>query len=360
MTKTYTTANTSVSRRLPADFEQHMRTYLLWPHRADNWRNDAAYAQKMILDLANIVAKHEPVTIGVRSGTKFEVEGDLHSNITIERIEYDDIWVRDTGPLILFDNNQKTVAVDFKFNSWGGLLPTFKDDDEVALRIATLENLNTLKSNLILEGGAITTDGSGTVILTEESVISSSRNMNMSKSNIETELRDTLGVSQIIWIPKGLADDEAGGHIDNVCAFASPTNLLLADTEDESHPSYFRLKEAQKCLAGLKNTNGEKIDISFVPLPPHTVISASEANGFAPTSGGTMQRSAGTPLAPSYINFYIANKSVIVPTFGVEADEQALSIISSKFPGREVVPFLAREFVLGGGGIHCLTRNIFA
>jgi agmatine deiminase len=343
--------------QMQAEFAPHRGTYLLWPVRPDNWRNNALYAQRDILRLANLLAQFEPVTLGFCNGENPARYHAFHNNIRLLPMEYDDIWVRDTGPIVLTGKSQNPLAIDFRFNSWGGLFNSSYADDAVAEAIAKTEQLSCQKCPLVLEGGAIITDGCGTIIATEEAILNKNRNPGISKFEVERILRDTLGALQVVWVPNGLANDESGGHIDNVCAFASPTTLLLASTDDITHPSYSRLKAARQILADCRNIDALRYNIIDVPLPPPTSITPNEADGFI-TAAGTIQRSVGTPLAPSHVNLYVANGVVVMPTFGCSTDEQSLDIIRQAFPDRQVVPFPSREFLLGGGAIHCLTRDI--
>ncbi len=329
----------------------------MWPTRPDNWRSAAFFGQQDCLALASVIAEFEPVRLAVSSESSIEVKKRLHAGVTVVPLLFDDVWVRDTGPITLVSENAPPVAVHWKFNSWGGLFDSTALDNEVASSIARYEDISVVRAPIVLEGGAIVTDGQGTVILTEESVINENRNPGLTKVEAEHVLAEYLNAEHVEWLPRGLANDEAGGHVDNVCAFTSPSTLLVAVTEDRSHPSYESLQVSGEILRRAKNKRGQPFTVIDVPLPPYTAITEEEARGFSAPQGGIV-RLAGTPLAPSHINFYVATRAVLVPTFGCGSDKQALSIIAAAFPDRDVIPFQSREFLLGGGGIHCLTKEI--
>lgn len=348
-----------IDARLSAEFHLHRCTYLLWPTRPDNWRDNARRGQASIATLANLLAEHEPVVIGYPADTDPRLNYSFVSGVTFREMAYEDIWVRDTGPLVVRGGTEGNYAVDFRFNSWGGLFNSSSKDDAVAGEIAAFEGFKVRHSELVLEGGAIISDGKGTIITTEESLIAENRNPGKSREQIEHEIRRMMYVDQFIWLPQGLAHDEAGGHVDNVCAFVDEQTLLVAETNDRGHPSYHRLKEVHDILASRKSIRGDSYRLVMVPLPPQTEITSEEASGFA-QADGTIRRQKGTPLAPSHINSYVANGLVVVPTFGLASDNEASKIIAEAFRGRRTVQFLSREFLLGGGGVHCLTKDIAA
>lgn len=343
--------------RLPAEFEPHRSTWLMWPTRPDNWRCNGHYGQRDILNLASLIARFEPVKLAVPFEAMDAVNLQIAPNVELVPMDFDDVWVRDTGPTVMVAPDSPSIALDWKFNSWGGLFTDAAADDAVAGRIASFENLTTLKAPIVLEGGAILSDGQGTLILTEESVLAENRNPGLTRNEANKIFAKYFNIQNVIWIPAGLADDEAGGHIDNICAFASTELLIVASTTDKSHPSFERLEVAIGILRRAQSARGKPFIIQKIPLPPVTCITESEAAGFdAPK--GTISRMCGDPLAPSHTNLYIINGAVLVPTFDCETDVAAVSIVGDAFPDRQVIPCPSREFLLGGGAIHCLTKEI--
>jgi agmatine deiminase len=343
--------------KLPAEFSRHKKTYVLWPTREDNWREKATHAQLSMAAFVNAIAQSDEVTVGYLPGSDPFLNHSFAPTVSFREMNYNDIWVRDTGPFIINCDGGRQKAIHFRFNSWGGLFNDYSADNTVARQIATSEAIELAESHITLEGGAILTDGNGTLFVTEESMLAENRNPEIHKKELGALLSQTLCAQQIVWVPLGLANDEAGGHIDNVISVVDSSTILIAVTDDKRHPSYGRLKAAGECIRSARNLDGSPYKIHPVPLPPMTVISSFEAAGFG-SSGGSIIRKAGTPLAPSYLNLYIGNKSVFVPTFDALTDDTALEIIHSVFAGRHVVGIPSREFVLGGGGLHCITKEI--
>ena len=210
----------------------------------------------------------------------------------------------------------------------------------------------------MLEGGAIHTDGEGTVIVTESCLLSKGRNPSLSKEEIERKLEDYLGAKKIIWIPSGIYNDETNEHVDNVCAFTAPGHVVLAWTDDENDPQY-RMSHADfAVLEKETDARGRKIIVHKVPIPKEPVcITEYELAGFS-FEDGEDEREAGERLAASYVNFYITNGGVLIPQFGDAMDQQALEIIGGLFPGRKVYPIFARDIIVGGGNIHCITQQV--
>lgn len=345
------------SHRLPAEFEAHEATWLLWPSRPDNWRSRAFFAQNDILALACLISHFEPVRLGAPPIDIARLSREVPSSVLVVPIDFDDTWVRDTGPTILVSNTEPAVAIDWRFNSWGGLFSDSSADDQVASKIAAFEGIPIIKAPIVLEGGALISDGKGTIVVTEESILADNRNPGLTRDEAEKIFQMFLNVTNVIWIPSGLSHDESGGHIDNVCVFASERVVLVASANERSHPSYDRMRVAKEILSKSKNSLGQEFSLVDVPLPGPAFITADEASGFDSPKGAVI-RVAGTPLAPSYINFYLTSGAVFVPTFNTSYDRVALDIIGSAFPERFVIPVYSREFVLGGGGIHCLTKEI--
>lgn len=343
--------------RFPAEFERHRATWLLWPTRPDNWRGDGYFAQNDTLALAALIAHFEPVRVGAPATYVPKLRGQLPPLVSVTELAFNDTWVRDTGPITLVSDHQPAIAVDWKFNSWGGLFSQAGDDDGVAEEIARYEQLSVVKAPIVLEGGAVTSDGKGTIVTTEECALAANRNPGLTRAEAEHVFRRFLNAQNVIWLPYGLSHDEAGGHVDNVCAFASDRVLLVASTNDKAHPSYERLRVAREVLERSHNTAGQPFFLMDVPVPEATFITTDEAAGFARPEG-TIVRTAGSPLAASYINFYPTAKAVFVPTFNISADGPAVEIIAAAFPDRQTIPFASREFLLGGGALHCVTKEI--
>jgi len=335
---------------MKAEFEWHKCTILLYPERKDVWRKEAIPIKETIEQLAQLISKYEPVLLGYNENNvpKIVSSGYLKSfNI---KIEYDDIWVRDTGAIPV--NNDEMVA--FAFDAWSGLYENAERDVTVADKVGQLCGVEPKKSNLVLEGGNLTSDGNGTLLTIKDSVLK--RNPKPLEE-IEKEMKEILKLRQIIWIEKGLVFDETGGHIDNLCVFANKNTILLSWTDDKSNPQYEISKETFDTLSKAKDVEGEPYKIVKVPLPDIFHRTEDDCEGIH-LRNDSKNRLINEPIQASYINFIFLNGAVIVPQFGLKQDEEALKVFRKTFGSVAVIPFFAREIVLGGGGIHCVSRNV--
>ena len=200
-------------------------------------------------------------------------------------------------------------------------------------------------------------DGEGTALVTEACLLSAGRNPELSREEIERTLCDYLGVSKVIWLPRGIYNDETNEHVDNVCAFVAPGEVVLAWTDDESDPQYALSKASLDALEAATDAKGRKITVHKLPLPKPVTITAEECEGLD-LCDGEPTRTPGERLAASYVNFYIANGAVVMPAFGDPMDEKAQAILQGLFPTRRVVAIPARDILIGGGNIHCITQQI--
>jgi agmatine deiminase len=308
------------------------------------------------MEMANLIShfsQNEALMLGILP----EVIPDQMGESNRFTILYDDIWIRDTEPTILSDGQGKRIAIDWKFNSWGGLFDSFELDNTVANQIALYHGMDIIKAPIVLEGGAILTDGKGTLFVTEESVLVDSRNPGLSKQDASEILSRYTNCSNIIWIPRGLANDEAGGHIDNLLTLAPNNTIVVSSCDDSEHPSYHRLQEFKNIIMSAKDITKKAYKVVNVPLPEETKISSSEATGFV-VEGGTIERDQGVQLAPSYTNICISNTAVFVPSFDSASDKTAVDIFKNVFTNRSIVPIRSREFLLGGGALHCISKEI--
>ncbi len=345
--------------RAVADFEPHERSWILWPSRPDNWRDNARPAQTVFKELATAIVADEPLTIGVLPRHSEGIELAIPQGCKVVEMEYDDIWIRDTGPVFI-DRNGEIAGVDWRFNSWGGgdqpLFGTWAKDDSVAQRVLTVESLPVVHSSVILEGGAIATNGRDTLLTTRECLLNPNRNKLMSEAEYEAVFSELLGTRKVIWLDEGLDHDEAGGHIDNVAAFLAPNMLLVADPAAAPTCQRARLKRSLQILQRSRDADGNQFELVLVPMPETLMITESEAMGFAP-SDGAIQRRAGTPMAGSYINGVFTNTRLLVPCFDDPMDTVALNIIRDAAKPRTVAGIASRELVLGGGALHCVVLH---
>ncbi|AAC96965.2 Agmatine iminohydrolase [Paramecium bursaria Chlorella virus 1] len=347
---------------MPGEFEQHKRTWMIFPFRNDNWRQEAVPAQKTITNLARKISEFEEVIMIVSRDHLNKAMDLLHdSGVKMVTADSDDCWARDTGATFI-TNGKNVKAISWDFNSWGGnfdgLYTTWKNDQKIAEYMARISNIPIIKTpGFVLEGGSIHVDGEGTLITTKECLLSTGRNPTMSQQDIEYYLKEYLNVEKIIWLEYGVADDETNGHVDNMACFSRPGEVILAWTDDPKHPQYERSKNAYKLLTKERDAKGRKLIIHKIHIPSDMFITEEEATGVV-NSGLAVPRRAGDRLAASYVNFVMPNGAIIFPTFGDEKyDALAHKKFEEIFPEREIVGFYSREILLGGGNLHCITQQ---
>ncbi|MGB9182892.1 MAG: agmatine deiminase family protein [Solirubrobacteraceae bacterium] len=320
--------------RTPAEWEPHERTLMGWPCRAELWGQTMEQARADYATVANAIAAFEPVTMIANPGSdSAAARAACGSGVEIVELALDDSWLRDCGPIYTYGDDGRRIAVHFRFNAWGEKFPPWDHDAEVGRLVAEYLGDKVRSSSIVLEGGSILTDGQGTLLTTEQCLLAPNRNPSLSRGEIEAELRAALAVKQIVWLGQGLLEDrDTDGHVDLIAAFTAPGEVLL-QTVDEENPNYAACEENRSRLgaAGLK--------VTALPYLPYAEV-------------------AGEEIAASYLNFYICNRAVIVPVAGAHTDAQALEIIASAYPGREVVPVPGLVLAFGGGGPHCITQQV--
>ena len=257
-------------------------------------------------------------------------------------------------------NDELNFGVDWLFNAWGGLQSglyfPWDQDDLVGQKILELENVPRYAGPLVLEGGSVEVDGDGTLIATRECLLNSDRNPELDALQIETHLADYLGVRKIIWLERGVYNDETEGHIDNLARFARPGVVLLDWTDDTNDPQYPISLDAFERLSRATDAQGRALEVIKLPQPGPLYMTGEEARG-VDVIEGVQPREAGLRLAASYVNFYCCNGAVIMPLLDQKTDSTAAEILRRAFPDRKIVPVAAREILLGGGDVHCITQQ---
>jgi agmatine deiminase len=346
---------------MPGEFEPHSGCWMAWPERTDNWRLGAKPARAAFAAVAEAIAASEPVTMAV-SDTQFEhARAMLPPSVRVVEVSTDDAWLRDTGPTFVVDGNGGRRGVDWEFNAWGGtnggLYASWDRDDRVAAKVLELERDDRYRAPIVLEGGAIHVDGEGTVLTTEECLLNPNRNPELSREQIEQVLLEYLGAEKVIWLGAGVFEDETDGHVDNLACFAKPGKVLLTWSDDEDDPQHAISRDARGRLEAATDARGRPLEVVLLPSPGPLQMSAEEAEG-VDTAEGTVPRRAGDRLAASYVNFYLGNSRVVYPLLDPRHDEEAGAILRRCFPEREVVGVPAREILLGGGNVHCITQQV--
>ncbi len=346
--------------RMPGEFEAHQGCWMIWPERTDNWRNEAKPAQKVFAEVAAAISQFEDVTMGVSGGQFCNARDMLPDRVRVVELSNNDSWVRDAGPTFVVDDRGGLRLIDWIFNAWGGLegglYSPWDQDELISQKIAELVGVDRYKAPLVLEGGSIHSDGEGTLITTEECLLNNNRNPKLSREEIEVFLGDYLSVEKIIWLPRGCYNDETDGHVDNLCCFIRPGVVALTWTDDRQDSQYQISSEALEVLSGAVDARGRKLDVYTIRQPKPIAISTEECAGVDRVEG-TIPRQEGDRMAASYINFYIANGGIVAPLFDDSGDQPAMYKLQELFPDRRIVGIPAREILLGGGNIHCITQQ---
>ncbi len=315
-----------------------------------------------------IIAEGE--SLFANEDTLYTVSDVLENRCLIPPIDSDDAWARDVGPTFVVRDNAGSKAeirgINWSFNAWGGdvdgLYASWDKDDKVASSFCDLIELPFYDAQpFVLEGGSIHCDGEGTAMVTESCLLSEGRNPAMSREEIEAKLEDYLNVEKVLWLPRGIYNDETNEHVDNVCAFIAPGEVVLAWTDDENDPQYELSRADLEYLEKETDAKGRSIVVHKLPIPEHPVLVTEEDLANYEFEEGEDFREVGERLAASYVNFYFINGATLVPQFGgdnEESDERALDILSELCPDREIIGIPARDILLGGGNIHCITQQI--
>ncbi|MCB9436645.1 MAG: agmatine deiminase [Anaerolineales bacterium] len=342
--------------RMPAEWEPHAGCWMLWPERPDTWRDNAVPAQMAFARVAEAIARFEPVTVGVSPSHLDSARQLLPTSIRVVTIPHDDAWLRDCGPTFVVNAAGEVRGVDWGFNAWGGLYSDWRQDEQVAATILDMTATDRYRADFVLEGGSIHVDGQGTLLTTTECLLNPNRNPHLSQAQLEERLMAYCNVQKVIWLGPGVYQDETSGHVDNLCCFVRPSVVVVTWTDDPFDPQYPISLAAYEQLCNATDAQGRRLEVHKLHQPGPLTLTAAESAGIRPAAG-TLPRLAGTRLAASYVNFYIANGGVLVPTFDDPYDAAALATLQALFPEREVVGVSGREILLGGGNIHCITQQ---
>ena len=343
----------SIRYRMPAEWEPHKATWLTWPHNPTDWPGKMSSVQKIYAELTQKLAEVEEVHILVNSESHEmrakrylkQAQADI-ANIHFYHIPTNRSWIRDYGPVFIADNRTKKSLkkiMRFRFNGWARY-PAHQKDDSVPLELANRLNLKIISAKwkkipLVLEGGSIDVNGFGTLITTEECLLDQNiqpRNPGITKCELEELFRDLLGITNVIWLNRGIEGDDTHGHIDDICRFVDRGTLVLAMETSKSDLNTSILAENMERLEQVRLENGTKPTVVTLPMPKPIYYKKWR-------------------LPASYANFYIANNVVLVPIFNDPADRKALGILSDLFPTRDVIGVCAEDLLIGLGGIHCIT-----
>jgi agmatine deiminase len=361
MTATLTGTPARDGFRMPAEGDPHEGCWMLWPERPDNWRRNAQPAQASFADVAAAISRFEPVTIGVSAALFDAARAQLPSRIRVVELSHDDAWMRDVGPTGVINDAGELRGIDWPFNAWGGfnggLYAPWDLDDHVARKVLELESAARYRAPMINEGGAIHVDGEGTALVTEQCLLNRNRNPDLTRAQIERHLKAYLGATSVLWLGAGVFNDETGGHIDNLACFVRPGQVCLTWCDDPRDPQHAISRDALERLMAVRDARDRRLQVHKLPAPGPLHMTAREVFGIQ-KKRGTHDRVAGQRLAGSYVNFYLANGGLIMPLLDPRTDRAAARVLKRLFPRRKVVGVQAREILLGGGGIHCITQQV--
>jgi agmatine deiminase len=341
---------------MPAEWTRHAKTWMTWPTRPDSWPFAAKPAQLAFSAVAAAISRFEPVMMCTTAPALEAARRTMPDAVTLVTIETDDAWMRDCGPTFVVNDAGEVRAVDWEFNAWGGLYSPCDRDDAIPQRICEREGIGRYRAPLVLEGGSIHVDGEGTVLTTEECLLNANRNPELSREQIESHLREFLGVDVVVWLWRGLDPEVTSGHIDDLACFVRPGVVALAWTDDPEDWRHEVVADAYRRLSETRDARGRRLQVHKIPLPAEVVVSKEEVDSLALVEG-VVAWEPGMRQPANYINHYICNGGVILPVYGDPLDGVAQELIAGLYPGRAVVPVMSRDVVAVGGVIHCITQQ---
>lgn len=333
----------------PPEWAPHAAVWLAWPARPELWTPHLTAAQNEFVGLGRAIADPDPKS-GRARGERLRLLvlddhaadqatralGDLSPEI--HRAPYGDIWLRDTGPIFGFRPDGGLAGLSFRFNGWGGRY-RLPHDERVAEVMCGAANLTRVDHDLVLEGGAVEFDGEGTLMTTRSCLLNPNRNPELSAAEVDAQLRRAFGVTKVIWLSRGLVNDHTDGHIDTLARFVAPGRVVCMAPSGSDDPNAEVLEDLQRELAEAVDARGRRLEVVTIASPGR-VIGAD-----------------GRVLPASYVNFYVGNTTVVVPTYGRPSDRDAVAGIDALFEDRRVVGRPAQHILEGGGAFHCITQQ---
>ena len=323
--------------RQPAEWLPHRATWLAWPSHADLWKDALEPARASFVELCRALSDEAlEVLVPDEPAERLAAEALRGLTVRFSRIPFGDIWLRDTAPIFVTGGNG-AAAVVFAFNGWGGkyVLP---HDDRVASRIAERTELPAFRFDRVLEGGSVEPDGEGTLLTTRQCLLNPNRNPGAGERELEELLACSLGAEKVLWLDQGLLHDHTDGHIDTLARFVAP-GVVVAMRPSAGDPNREVLEDIVRDLSAMRDAAGRRLEVLVVPSP------------------GLVEGDDARPMPASYVNFYIGNRAVVVPTYGSPYDDEAVERIGAVFPGRRTVGVPAKAILTGGGAFHCITQQ---
>ena len=331
---------------MPAEWAPHAATWLSWPHNRETWPGCFEPVEPAMVEVVCVLTETERVHINVLdSAHAAHVSGLLARKADLKQVDLhvvptNDAWVRDHGAIFVVNAAapEPLLALAYEYNAWGGKYPPYDLDRAVSRKMADILGVPSFAPGIVLEGGSIDGNGEGVLLTTEQCLLNPNRNPELGKTEIEQLLRDSLGVTRIIWLGEGIAGDDTDGHVDDLTRFVDPGAVVTVVEPNRADPNHAPLAANRRSLDEVE-IEGRKLEVVELPMPEPLY-------------------NAGQRLPASYANFYIANEVVLVPVFGCRQDDTACALIAECLPGRRVVPIDSRPLVGGLGALHCLTQQV--
>ncbi len=322
---------------MPSEWTAHRRCWMAWPCQPETF-SDLEAVRSAYADVACAIARFEPVSMVANPSDAEDARRRCGEGIEVVPLVTEDSWTRDTGPTYLVDGHGNLAGLDWPFNGYGERYDDYEEDAALARRILESAGVRRFEAPITLEGGAIHTDGKGTLLTTESVVLNPNRNPGLTRAEAEKVFRACLGVKKVIWLDTALEDDATDGHVDNLACFVRPGVVAALIEVDPADSHYAALRENRKRLARAEDSQGRPLEILEIRQPRRRELD-------------------GERLGLSYINHYIANGAVLFPGYDDPADEGARNALKEAYPNREIVQVPGLEIAKGGGSIHCITQQ---
>jgi agmatine deiminase len=340
--------NSDSTFRMPAEWEPHEGTWLAWPHNEDHWPGNFSPIPRLYAEIICALARSEKVFVCVNDSVmeqrarqalqQADLDSGLLKQVRFFQIPTDSSWTRDHGPIFVKDESGQLIVLDWIFNAWGKKYPPWDLDNAVPQHVARLFELSIIHPGIVLEGGSIDVNGKGTLLTTEQCLLNQNRNPQLSREQIEEYLKTYLGASNILWLKEGIVGDDTDGHVDDLARFVNSKTVVCAVEENKNDENYEILKRNYEDLKKMKDQDGGMLNVVTLPMPDPICYE-------------------GNRLPASYANFYITNRAVLVPTFRVPQDPEAMKILQELFPDRKVIGIDCVDLVWGLGTLHCSTQQ---
>jgi agmatine deiminase len=327
---------------MPAEWEPHDATWVAWPSHRDLWLENLAPARAAFAQLVGAITGAGTETAKVLVPDAKQEEAARRalpaSGVVFHRVPFGDIWLRDTAPIFLVGGGGARRAARFRFNGWGGKY-VLDHDDEVAARVAALSGQEETAHPFVLEGGSVDVDGEGTLLTTRQCLLNPNRSGPTDEPNMERQLRSALGVEAVRWLDRGLENDHTDGHVDTLVRFVRPGVVVAMEARTSDDPNRDVLAALVRDASALVDARGRRLEVVRIPSPGRVVDPDARV------------------MPASYVNFYVCNAAVVVPTYGSPFDAEAVERIGALFPDRKTVAVEARAILSGGGAFHCITQQ---